>query len=88
MNKDIEKLAFQLNLPPKVIEKVYKSYWLFIKKTIEKLPLEADLSKEDFNKLRTSFNLPYLGKLYCNYDRWKAVKNYYNDKHKKDQADV
>ena len=82
MNEDINKLAFQLNLPPKVVDKVYKSYWLFIKKTIEKLPFEANLSKEDFNKLRTSFNLPYLGKLYCGYDRWKAIKKHSDDKHK------
>ncbi|MBQ9391973.1 MAG: hypothetical protein IJU02_07260 [Lachnospiraceae bacterium] len=88
MDEDYKRLAFQLGLPVDVIKKVYKSYWLFIKETINKLPFKEDLSREDFVKLKTSFNLPHLGKLYCNYDRWKAVKEIYDDKYKKSKANV
>lgn len=82
MKNEIKRLAFQLNLPVDVVEKAYKSYWLFIKETIEKLPLEEPLEEKDFNKLKTSFNLPYLGKLYCCYGRWKAIRERKNDKYK------
>lgn len=87
MNKELKRLALELGLPVKVVEKVYRSYWVFIKETIEKLPLDKDLSEEEFNNLRTSFSLPYLGKLYCTYGRWKAIREY-DDKHKEDKTDV
>ena len=75
MREIVKKLSEELNLPPEVVEKTYKAYWLFIRRTIEKLPLKEDLTEEEFKKLRTNFNLPYLGKLSCNYDRWLNIKN-------------
>lgn len=63
-----------MNLPVEVVETAYKSYWKFIKKTIQELPLKEDLSEEEFLKLRTNFNIVSLGKLSCNYDRYKNVK--------------
>lgn len=75
----------KLNIPLEVVDGAYKSFWEFIKQTIQSLPLKEDISEEEFNKLRTNFNVPSLGKLYCTYDRMEAVKkNYNNNKELKD----
>lgn len=74
MLKGIDKISKELHLPQEVVDKAYKAYWLFIRKTIEKLNLKDELSKEEFSKLRTNFNLPNLGKLNCTYDWWVRVK--------------
>lgn len=70
MQDEIKRIAKELSLPEKVIKKVYKAYWTFIRVHISELPLKEELSEEEFKKLRTSFNLPYLGKLSCTYKRW------------------
>lgn len=69
-----KKVAEEMNIPVEVVEFAYKSYWKFIRKTIQELPLKDDLSEEEFAKLRTNFNIVSLGKLSCNYDRYKRIK--------------
>ena len=69
-----EKVSSELNIPVKVVEYAYKSYWKFIKQTVQSLPLKDDISEEDFIKLRTNFNIPSLGKLACTFDRMTGVK--------------
>lgn len=70
----INKVSQEVNIPKEVVNAAYKSYWEFIKKTIQSLPLKEDISEEEFNKLRTNFNIPSLGKLSCTYDRMMGVK--------------
>ena len=82
-----KQVAEEMNISVEVVEFAYKSYWKFIRKTIQELPLKQDLSEEEFAKLKTNFNIVSLGKLSCNYDRYKRVKlreKYRNDKNKKD----
>lgn len=75
MNKDIIlKVSNTLGIPPDVVEKVYKAYWLYIKTTIQALPLKECLTEEEFSKLRTNFNIPSLGKLNCTFDKYKGTK--------------
>lgn len=74
MQEVIKKVAAKLGLPEQLVEKVDKAYWLFIRSTISSLPLKEDLKKEEFDKLRTNFNLPSLGKLVCTYDKYERVK--------------
>ena len=70
MNKEIyNKVAKELSLPPKVIEEAYRSFWRFIKSKISELPLEEITTKEEFDNLRTNFNIPSLGKLSCTYEK-------------------
>ena len=74
-NPDIViKVSKELEIPPEVVDKVYKSYWMFVKQTIQALPLKEELTDEDFKKLKTNFNIPSLGKLSCTYDRMMRVK--------------
>ena len=70
----IDKVAKELNLPKEVIDRTYKAFWLFINQSIQSLPLKENLNEEDFNKLKTNFNIPSLGKLTCTYDRMLGVK--------------
>lgn len=75
MNKDIYlDVSRTLGISPDVIEKAYKAYWLYIKTTIQALPLKEALAEEEFSKLRTNFNIPSLGKLSCTLDKYKGTK--------------
>ena len=75
-----------MNIPVEVVELAYKSYWKFIRNTIQELPLKEALSEEEFAELKTNFNIVSLGKLSCTYDRYLRkkeqlkYKNYVKDK--------
>lgn len=91
MEKVIIKLSKELNLPYEVIENSYKAYWEYIKETIKNIPLDKELTEEEFNKYKTNFNIPNLGKLVCTYDRYKNIKKRIkiikeNVKYKKDKT--
>ena len=73
----ITHVANKLELPVEVVKEAYESYWKYIRCTISELPLKDDLSEEEFNKLRTNFNVPSLGKLAVTWDRYKAIKDRY-----------
>lgn len=73
----IDHVANKLELPREVVKEAYESYWKYIRCTISELPLKDDLSEEEFNKLRTNFNIPSIGKLSCIYPRYKAIKDRY-----------
>ena len=70
----IKQVSIELGLPPQVVKEAYESYWTFIRNNIKALPLKEDLSKEEFDTLRTNFNIPSIGKLSCTYDRMIGVK--------------
>lgn len=70
----LNKVATDLNIPVEVVRLAYKSYWKFIRQTIQSLPLKDNLSEEEFSKLRTNFNIPSLGKMSCTFDRMTRVK--------------
>lgn len=75
MKKDIIlSVSKDLGISPDVVEKVYKAYWLYIKTTIEALPLKEDLTEEEFSKLRTNFNIGSLGKLFVTYKHYVGIK--------------
>lgn len=82
-----KQVAEEMNIPVEVVKEAYLSYWKFIRKTIQELPLKNDLSEEEFAKLKTNFNIVSLGKLSCDYDRYVKLKlreKYKNAKSKKD----
>lgn len=70
----VKKVAQDTGLSEDVVNKTYKAFWLYIRTTISQLPLKNNLNEEDFNKLKTNFNIPSLGKLTCNYQRYSGVK--------------
>lgn len=70
----IENIARELNLSTDVVDKTYKAYWRFIRDTIQDLPLKELNSSEDYQKLRTNFNIPSLGKLCATYQHCVGIK--------------
>ena len=83
----IESVANEVQLPVDLVRKAYKAYWQFVRDTIQQLPLKDDISEEEFKKIKTNFNIPSLGKLYCTRDRYLRVKKrfeYINNLREKD----
>ncbi len=83
----IESVANELQLPVDLVRKTYKAYWQFVRDTIQQLPLKDDISEEEFKKIKTNFNIPSLGKLYCTRDIYLRVKKrfeYINNLREKD----
>lgn len=79
MNYDeiLSKISQETNLPKKVVGKVFKAYWFFIRTSLQNLPLKEDLSEEEFSRLRTNFNIPSLGKFSCTYEDYLKQKKRY-----------
>lgn len=73
-----QQVSDEMDIPVEVVEEAYKSYWKFIKKTIQELPLKEDLTEEEFANLKTNFNIVSLGKLHCTYDRYVNMKKRLN----------
>lgn len=73
-NEIITKVSQETNLPGRVVDKVFKAYWFFIRTSLQALPLKDNLSEEDFLKLKTNFNIPSLGKLTCTYEDYLRQK--------------
>lgn len=70
------EVAKKLGLTTRVVETTYKNYWRFFRETIIKLPLEKELSEEEFKSLKTSFNVPSLGKLYITWPHFRYIRNF------------
>lgn len=70
----IQQVSEELNLPKELVDKTYKAYWTFIRESIEKLPLKEELDSNRFNQLKTSINIPSLGKFNCTYKRYLGLR--------------
>lgn len=73
----IKQVSNKLNISEDIVKKTYESYWLYIRNKISELPLKDNLNEDEFNRLRTNFNIPSLGKLAVTWDRYKAINNRY-----------
>lgn len=89
LNWALKQTARRLSVSQKLVEDVYNSYWCFIREHIMSLPLKTS-SEEEIRELTTNFNLPFIGKLYVDYDQitkyHNQLKFYNNVKDKEDKA--
>lgn len=69
LKRIIKLVSIETKISESTIEVIYRTYWEFIKDTFETLPLKSLENEEEFNKLKTSINLPSLGKLYVTWDK-------------------
>lgn len=90
-----KEVAKDTGLSYNEVKEIYEFFWLFIKDRISELPLKTDLSEEEFKSLRTSFNIPYIGKLCCTYKRYLGMKKRlrylrekFKDENKEDKTNV
>lgn len=70
----LHKVSEDTGIDIEVVDKIYKSFWLYIKDSVQKLPLKEELTEAEFLALKPNFNIPSLGKLCVTYDRYKGVK--------------
>lgn len=71
----IEDISEEFNVPKSEIIDILLSQFRFIKENIQKLPLNRDdITEEEFNKMRTSFNVPSIGKFYITYKKYSGIK--------------
>lgn len=75
----IVKASEQLGLSKSWVDKVYKAYWGAIKDMLQELPLKDNLTEEEFYKLKTSVNIPRIGKLAVTWKLYKEYKDRYLD---------
>lgn len=68
------KIAIKLGVNPKEVELAHKSYWRFINEKIQEVDLSGGISKEEFDKLKTTFFVKRIGWFFCRYN--KQIRNY------------
>ena len=71
----IYKVSSNTGIPVEMVDKIYKSFWLYIRSSIQELPLKENLTENEFLSLKSNFNIPSLGKLTYTYERYKGVKS-------------
>lgn len=85
----ISKVAEELGLPVRLVDRTYRAYWRSIREHITSLPLKEDLTDEEFLKLQPNVNIPSIGKLYVTLDRYKRMKKMQEIKNQlKQESDV
>lgn len=72
-NLAMVQIARRLSISPSLVELVYSSYWKYIKTVISSLNLE-EMDEEDFKRVSTNFNIPYIGKLFTSYEKVQKYK--------------
>lgn len=71
----VAKVAEELQLPKKFVDRVYRSYWKAVREHIAELPLKDDLSDEEFIRLQPNVNIPSIGKLYVTVEKYRWWKD-------------
>lgn len=70
----VQTVASKLNLPVEVVDRTYKAYWKFIRHTLSSLPLKGGLTEDQYKELRTSINVPSLGKFTCSWEHYLRLQ--------------
>ena len=78
----IKQVAKELNLPENLVINTYKSYWKVIKQIIERNNIKSNnnliFTSDEFNNNVININVPSIGKLNCNYDKYLKTINRFN----------
>ena len=49
--------AKKLDMPDDVVEIAYREYWNWVKDTLENVPVNEEMTEEEFTKMQTSINV-------------------------------
>lgn len=69
----IDKMSTELSIPKDVIIKAIESQYEFIKKKTKELHFDPNLTREEFNAMKTNFNIPCIGKLYASFYMYRKM---------------
>ena len=61
----VKEIAEENNLSVEDVKQIIHSPYGFIKSKSKEIEFEDDMSKEEFMKKKTNFNIPSIGKLYA-----------------------
>lgn len=81
LDSAFRKTARCFNISPQLVETIYSSYWKFIRDVVSQKPLK-EIDGEEFDSSTMNVNIPYLGKLYADKDkfnRYKRQLKFYRD---------
>lgn len=70
----VKKVAKQTGLTPAEVAKIYKAYWRAVRMSLETLHLKGELTDEEFLSMKTSINIPSLGKMACTLKRYRSTQ--------------
>lgn len=70
----IHSIGLKYNLQDDVIKKIVHSPYKFTRKMISELQINDEITEEEFNKLKTNFIYPYIGKIYSQFDVLNKLK--------------
>lgn len=65
----VDEVAKEMGITRLAATIAYRSFWMFIKETIESLPDMTTITEEEFNKQNVNFNIKHLGKLHTNFSK-------------------
>jgi len=73
-NIKAKELAEKYNLDIEIIKKIISSPYEFIQKKTRQLNFKDGLTREEFDKIKTNFNIPGLGKLYASFYLYNEIQ--------------
>lgn len=75
----IKEIAEKYNMSVKEVETVVQSQYSFMHNKIKELKLEGIKTREEFDALKTNFNIPCIGKLYASWAIFKKINKIEED---------
>lgn len=81
----VAQVAGELGIPKGMVNRIYRAYWKTVRQYISSLPLKDYLTDEEFSRLRTSVNVPSLGKFYVSPYRYRIFRNIFHKQVKQDK---
>lgn len=68
-------VAKDLGIPEKRVSMIYTAYWNCIKEGIKSLDIHNGMTRDDFVGNKYGFVVQKIGRLYCDYKRYKSRNN-------------
>lgn len=84
LNSAIIQVSRNLSVDVKLVDRIYKSYWKFIKDKLEENKSFKGMTEEEHSNHTINFNIPFIGKLYTDYSKVNSYNNHI--KFKKDDT--
>ena len=81
----VAQVAEELGISKGMVNRIYRAYWKTVRQYISSLPLKDNLTGEEFSELRTSINVPSLGKFYVSPYRYRKLKSIFHKQLKQDK---
>tara|TARA_R110002050_G_scaffold58647_1_gene131490 strand:+ start:8090 stop:8359 length:270 start_codon:yes stop_codon:yes gene_type:complete len=69
----IEKISAEMSIPKEVVVKAIESQYEFIRKKTKELHFDPNLTREEFDAMKTNFNIPCIGKLYASFYMYRKM---------------